>query len=300
MIVDVHAHVFADPRIRPRPDATPFMSAEQQIAVMDRLGVNVAVILPLNSAECPAEPQSVGEVLHICGKYPGRFVPFCHIDPRLPRHPNKIRTSEFEFFLAQYKEQGCRGIGEMTARVPWDFHPMLCLLEAAAALGMPVTFHTITADVNSYGVIDEIGLPRLESVLKRYPDLILFGHSQAFWSEISADVTPDTKNGYPATPVVAGGVLPRLLREYPGLHGDLSAGSGLNALRRDPDHAWAFIDEFQDRLMLGLDFCSPRNDMPHIRWLTDARDAGHIAPEAFEKVMWKNANRLLHLGLDRA
>ena len=76
MIIDVHAHVYADPKIKPHPGSTTFMSAKDQIGVMDRLGVDKAVILPLNNAECPAEPQSIGEVLSICERYPGRFIPY--------------------------------------------------------------------------------------------------------------------------------------------------------------------------------------------------------------------------------
>lgn len=298
MIIDIHAHVYADPKIKPNPNATTFMSAKDQIAVMDRLGVDKAVILPLNDAECPAEPQSIGEVLSICEQYPGRFIPFCNVDPRIARRPEKVAVEDFDHLLGQYRELGCKGIGEVTARVHWDDHPMMCMLEAAEKLGLIITFHTITADVNSYGVIDEIGLPRLEKVMKKFPNLVFFGHSPGFWSEISGDVTPETKNGYPKEPVAPGGVLPRLLRECPGLHGDLSAGSGLNALTRDPEHAYQFIDEFQDRLLLGLDFCSVKNDMQHIDWLTQIRNEGHVSEEAHEKIMWRNANRLLKLGLD--
>jgi uncharacterized protein len=296
--IDVHAHVYANPLIKPRADTTTFMSAQDQIAVMDRLGIDKAVILPLNNAECPAEPQSIGEVLSVCEQYPGRFIPFCNVDPRLPRHPDKITAEEHEYFLGQYKDLGCKGIGEVTARIPWDCHPMLCMLEAAERLGLVVTFHTLTEDVNSYGVIDEIGLPGLEKVMKRFPELRFFGHSQGFWSEMSGDVSMDTKNGYPSTPVTPGGALPRLMRECPGLHGDMSAGSGLNAISRDPGFGYEFIDEFQDRLLLGLDFCSVTNDMQHVDWLTTARDEGHISGEAYEKIMWKNANRIMDLGIE--
>jgi uncharacterized protein len=297
MIIDVHAHVYARPVIRPNPGATPFMSVADQLAVMDRLGIDRAVILPLNDAECPAEPQSLGEVLSICEQHPGRFIPFCNVDPRLPRDPERVTVADFEFVLSQYREAGCRGIGEMTARIPWGCRPMRCMLEAAAMLGLPVTFHTITEAVNSYGVIDEIGLPGLEKMLQSFPDLMLLGHSQGFWSEISGDVTPETKNAYPDAPVQPGGTLPRLFWEYPGLYGDLSAGSGFNALHRDPAHAREFIEEFQDRLLLGLDFCSPINDHRHIQWLTTQRDEGAISGTAYEKIMWQNADRILGLGL---
>ena len=47
MIIDVHAHVFAFPKIK-QPGSTTFMSAEDQIAVMNAKGVDKAVILPLS------------------------------------------------------------------------------------------------------------------------------------------------------------------------------------------------------------------------------------------------------------
>jgi len=296
MIIDVHAHVFAFPKIK-LPGSTTFMSAEDQIAVMNAKGVDKAIILPLNNAEAPAEHQSLGEVLYICQKYPGRFIPFCNIDPRVPRRPDLIKLEDFTFLLEQYREHGCKGLGEFTARLYWDNPSVLLLLEACAKVGFPVTFHTITAEVDSYGLIDEIGLPRLEKVLHLFPNLKMFGHSQAFWSEISGGITPEEKNGYPKTPVKPKGRLPDLMRRYPGLYGDLSAGSGLNALMRDPAHAYEFIDEFQDRLMLGLDYCSVTNNMQHIEWLSSARDAGHISLAAYEKIMWQNINKAINLGL---
>ena len=185
----------------------------------------------------------------------------------------------------------------MIARVPWDDHGMLCLLEACEKIGFPMTFHTISADVNNYGVLDEPGLPRLERVLQRFPKLRMFGHSQAFWSEIGGELTLAEKNGYPKGPVKPGGRVPELLRRYPNLYGDISAGSGLNALRRDPVHAYAFLEEFQDRLLFGLDCSTTHHDMPHIAWLTAARDARHISPAAYEKIMWQNIDRILGLGL---
>jgi hypothetical protein len=56
MIIDCHARVFAAPRLRPRPETTTFMSAEQQIAVMNAKGVDKAVIPPLCNPEGSARP----------------------------------------------------------------------------------------------------------------------------------------------------------------------------------------------------------------------------------------------------
>ncbi|MBU4198646.1 MAG: amidohydrolase [Verrucomicrobia bacterium] len=297
MIIDVHAHVFAFPKLKGPGAATTFMSAEDQIAVMNTKGVDKAIILPLNNPETPTEQQSIGEVLYICEKYPGRFIPFYNIDPRLPRRPDLIKTDDFSFILEQCKAFGCKGLGEFTARLYWDDPCVLRLLEACEKVGFPVTFHTITAEINNYGVLDEMGLPRLEKVLGTFPNLKLFGHSPGFWSEISGGITPQEKNGYPKTPVKPGGRLQSLMRRYPGLYGDLSAGSGLNALMRDPVHAYEFIDEFQDRLMLGLDYCSVKGDMRHIEWFKAACQAGQISAKAYEKIMWKNINQAIHLGL---
>lgn len=297
MIIDAHAHVFAFPKIKNKGANTTFMSMEDQIAVMNAKGVDQAIILPLNSPETPTEHQSVGEVLYICEKYPGRFIPFCNVDPRLPRRPDLIRAEDFDWILEQCRAAGCKGLGEFTARLPWDDPAVLLLLGACEKVGFPVTFHTITAEVNSYGLIDELGLPRLEKVLGKFPKLKMFGHSPGFWSEISGAVTPAEKNDYPKTPVKPGGKVQELMRRYPGLYGDLSAGSGLNALTRDPAHACEFIEEFQDRLLLGLDYCSVKNDLQHIEWFKAARAAGHISAAAYEKIMWQNINQAINLGL---
>lgn len=295
MIIDCHAHVFMNPKICPYPNKkTPFLSAEQQIAIMDEKGIDQAVILPINNAESPVEHQSAGEILSICSTYPGRFIPFCNIDPRNTDWDGKHNSAgKFDFLLEQYNDLGFKGLGEFCPNLYWDDPRVMNLLAGCERVGFPVTFHTVTPGWPTYGVWDDLGLPGLEIVLKTFPKLKLFGHSVAFWSEISGDLTRGDKDGYPSTPVVEGGAIPRLMRTYPNLYGDLSAGSGLNALRRDPEHGWRFIDEFQDRLMFGLDHTWPSNDVQHIEWLTQARGDGNIPETAYQKIMWENSNRLI-------
>ena len=133
---------------------------------------------------------------------------------------------------------------------------------------------------------------------RRFPDLPFLGHSQPFWAEISADVTDANRNGYPPGPVVPGGRVPELMRTYPNLHGDLSAGSGHNAISRDPAYGYRFLEEFQDRLFFGTDLLSLGQDLPQIEYLESAAQRGDIAQETFEKIAWKNANRLLGLGIE--
>ena len=70
----------------------------------------------------------------------------------------------------------------------------------------------------------------------------------------SESVRRDTENHN----VVAGGRVVEMLRQYPNLYADLSAGSGLNALQRDPAFAIDFILEFQDRLLYARDYFDNR------------------------------------------
>jgi len=89
--------------------------------------------------------------------------------------------------------------------------------------------------------------------------------------------------------------VPRLFRKYENVLGDLSAGSGHNALARDPDYAVQFLDEFQDRLFFGTDICAPDTPTPLVDFLVGLRDAGKISDPVFRKVARENAIRLLGL-----
>ncbi len=294
MVIDVHAHVLRWPVLKKFNNGLPLMSAEEQVRRMDEKGIDKAVILPLTSAEVIGEPQSMGEVFDICRLYPGRFIPFCDFDVRRYDMNSAERYREV---LEQYMARGAKGVGELTCRVYWDDPRLWDLFTACEDLGLPVTFHTSPPEAVAYGLIDELGLPRFEQALRRFPNLRFFGHSASFWSEISGDLAAYQKEGYPKTPITPGGTLPRLFRTYPNLCGDLSAGSGFNALTRDPAFTFEFLDEFQDRLMLGLDHTDAELDFQHIEWLRAQRDEGHITDEACEKILWRNADRIIGLGI---
>ena len=72
-----------------------------------------------------------------------------------------------------------------------------------------------------------------------------------FWGHISADYDGTTR--YPSGPVKPGGLTDRWLSEYPNLHGDLSARSGLGALTRDSAFARAFVRRHGRKLLWGTD-----------------------------------------------
>ena len=109
-------------------------------------------------------------------------------------------------------------------------------------------------------------------------------------------MTDENWDGYPKGPVTPGRV-PELLRRYPNMYGDMSAGSGFNAVSRDPEFGCAFMEEFQDKLLFGTDICRPGQELPQPGFLRRIVAEGKISREAFEKITWQNANRLLGLGL---
>lgn len=135
MIIDGHAHVYDNPRINYSKDDGPFMSAEQQIEIMDRDGIDMTVIQPLCNPEVYVESQSISEVLNICEKYPGRFIPFCNVDHRIIGSLITVDVDYFEFVLNQYKELGCKGFGELCCKVSWDEPRLMQLLEACQRVG---------------------------------------------------------------------------------------------------------------------------------------------------------------------
>ena len=100
---------------------------------------------------------------------------------------------------------------------------------------------------------------------------------------------------YPKYPVREEGVVPGLFRRYANMWGDLSAGSGYNALARDRSFGVQFILEFQDRLLFGTDICAPDTPTPLVDLLLRLRDTGRISETVFEKVARENAIKLLGL-----
>ena len=162
-------------------------------------------------------------------------------------------------------------------------------------LGLPVLLH-IGAGFYSYGVVDDLGLPRLEKMLKAHPDLIFLGHSQVFWTEISSDNTDATRDSWPAGKV-DGGRITELLREYGNLYCDFSATSGSNALMRDPEHAARFIEEFSDRVLYGTDYCLEGQSFPYKfnDFLNEMVESGNISIENYTKLVRTNAEKILGL-----
>ncbi len=96
------------------------------------------------------------------------------------------------------------------------------------------------------------GFDRFYKMLEKYPRVDFIGHAQTWWANIDRN-HEDQSNLYPRGCVTRGGLTDRLLSDYPNMYGDLSAGSGLNSMTRDEDHARGFLERHQDKLLYGSD-----------------------------------------------
>jgi len=290
MLIDFHVHVA---RVRPiygRKRPVP----EEMIEMLDAAGIDMAVVMSTTSPEWRTFYEPPEDVREACARFPDRLIPLCNLDPRWIR--NRPDT-DFRPLLEAYKAAGFKGVGEYMPNLPFDDPHNLNVFRQVEEIGLPLLFHIGPTRGGCYGCYDDLGLPRLETVLKECPNLTLIGHSQPFWAEISSDVTEETRGGYPEGPVTPGRIV-ELMREYPSLYGDLSAGSGHNAITRDPVFGYQFMEEFQDRLFFGTDICTLGQKLPIVATFQMLAEENLISQKALEKISWRNANRVLGLGLE--
>jgi len=294
-LIDIHVHTCKPrhPKVT-RPNGTHYPSPQKLIEMMDEAGIDMAVVQTTVSPEFRYTTVTPEETLDICAMYPGRLIPFCNMDPRFLANSPK---ANFRPLLEAYKELGCRGVGEYVPNLHFDDPLNMNFFGQVEEAGLPLTFHVAPQLGGYYGCVDDVGLPRLEIVLKTFPKLIFLAHSQPFWAEISTDVVQDGKRvRYPKGKVTPGRVV-ELMRKYPSLHGDLSAGSGFGAISRDPEFGYAFMEEFQDRLYWGTDIANVPQKLPIVDYFRKLKAEKLISPAAYEKITWQNANRLLKLGI---
>ena len=296
MFIDCHVHAVEEPPCpRDYDGLQPVSTPEQLLELYDQNGIEQAVLLPFASPESASFVQSNEEILRMARRHPGRFIPFCNIDPRaMLNHPG----ANLEYVLKYYRDKGCKGIGEMTVNLPIDDPRVENLFAAAEAAGLAVTFHLATRIGRIYGLEVDKGLGKLEKALQKFPDLKFFAHSQTFWAEMDANVSDAERGGYPKGPITEEGAVPKLMRKYPNLYGDMSAGSGCNALARDEEYAVKFLNEFQDRLMFGTDICAPSQAASRLNLivlLKKLHAENRITEAVLRKVARENIIRILEL-----
>lgn len=214
---------------------------EQTLAHQAPSGVELSVLLPIDRTSTPAERFSTEEALAAAQRYPERFVAFCHVDPLRPDALDRVR---------RYRDAGALGFGEHKVRLPVDAPESLAIYDLCGELEMPVLLHF------EYGAYN-YNFAAFERVLRDFPRTVFIGHAQAWWANVSADAPsiPDAAGftAYPRGPVVPGGLTDRWLGEFPNLFGDLSAGSGLNGLTRDPEFTRGFVSRHRHKLLWATD-----------------------------------------------
>lgn len=82
-----------------------------------------------------------------------------------------------------------------------------------------------------------------------------------------------------------GGLLPQLLAKYDNLWADISAGSGLTAITRDPDFGRQFLLDFSHKVMYGTDY--------HDRRLLDALEGYELPQDVMARILDGNSRGLM-------
>lgn len=275
--VDIHVHLtLAWSKLPP-------LTTTKLLEWMDARQVAQAVVLPLVSPEAWYYAITNDWVLEQTRPHRDRLIPFCDIDPRT----EYVKGKAILPMLQRYLAAGAKGLGEHKCGGAIDDPRNLEIFRACSDLKLPVLLH-----MDTIRNIDQPGLPGLEQALKAAPGANFIGHATSFWSSISGGTTEREFKGYPKGPVKPGGALDRLMDKYPNLYGDLSAGSGLNAIRRDPKFGREFLIRRADRMLFGTDYLSDGQEVEQFEFL----DQLDLPAEVQEKIFRQNARRILGLG----
>lgn len=271
-VIDFHQHT----DYKNRSDA-------DLVAHQRSMGVDLTVLLPAGSRYgLDAGAGRNDSVVALTARHPTEFVFFANELPDIP---------ETRAVLERYLEAGALGIGEQKFPVACDSAAMRLVYDIARDYAVPVLLHFQHGRYNT-------GIERFHAILESYPTVNFIGHAQTWWGNI--DLGHDQAVMYPKTPVTSGGISDRLLADYPNMYGDLSAGSGLNALLRDEEHARGFLDRHQDRLLWASDCNDAIGQGPDCIGSRGLATVRRLAPDATAaaKILSRNAAGLL--GLDRA
>lgn len=238
-IIDIHQHV----GYSGRPDRA--LLAHQRA-----MGATTTILLP---AGTPVNMPSThhGKSNGLDAKAAGNET--CYRFARAHAHAYRFAANEVPDLegaakeLERYLKRGAVAIAEQKFGVECDSAAMQRVYEVAGTYGVPVLMHWQHGRYN-------LGFERFHKMLERYPRVSFLGHAQTWWANIDRNHA-DQAVLYPKGPVTAGGLTDRYLADYPNMFGDLSAGSGNNALTRDEAFTRDFLSRHQDKLVFGSD-CS--------------------------------------------
>lgn len=191
--------------------------------------------------------------------------------------------------IEKYLKLGAKLIGESKFGVECDSPEMQKIYQLAEAYDVPMLMHW---QHNMYNY----GFDRFYKMLEKYPKVNFIGHAQTWWANIDKD-HPDQKILYPKSGVTPGGLTDRYLSDYPNMYGDLSAGSGLNALLRDEAHTRAFFERHQDKLLYGSDCADAEGAGDGCDGAKIIAAVRKLSPDKKieRKLLYKNAKKLFRI-----
>jgi uncharacterized protein len=268
-IIDIHQHTNYS-----------FRTDEQLLAHQKAMGVTQTILLPAGAlygleANCTGNSA----VYNFAMDHPGEYVYCANEVAGLPG-----ARSEIEKWL----KQGAIGIAEQKFHVKCDSPAIEEIAEIAQEYKVPVLLHF---QHNVYN----LGIENFHKILEKFPKVNFIGHAQTWWSNI--DKNSDQKTMYPLGKVAPGGLTDRLLTDYPNMFGDLSAGSGLNALNRDQDFTRGFLERHQNKLLYGSDCNDSIGRGPGCQGARTIATVRELSPsKAIErKLLYENAKRVFKL-----
>lgn len=238
-IIDIHQHTDYAGR-----------SHDELIKHQRTMGVKQTILLPAGTPSFGASTHygksnglqvnsSGNDVCYeIASRYPGEFYFGANEVPDIEGADKEIE---------KYLKKGARIIGEVKFGIRADSEPMCKIYKLAEHYDVPVLLHW-QYQMYTYGYED------FHKILEKFPKVNFIGHAQSWWANIDKNHI-DQSVLYPGGKVMPGGITDRLLKDYPNMFADMSAGSGLNAITRDEDHAKGFLVRHQDKLLYGSD-CS--------------------------------------------
>lgn len=195
--------------------------------------------------------------------------------------------------LERYLKLGAKVIGELKFGVECDSPEMHKIYQLAQEYDVPVLMHW-QKDRYFYG------FDRFYKMLEQYPRVNFIGHAQFWWANVDKALPNENLPMYPKGKVTSAGLTERYLNDYPNMYGDLSAGSGLNAFRRDESHGAEFMQKLQDKLLFGSDCWDDLGIIDAKENCTGApmiqmikKISGSKAAE--RKILYENAKRLFKL-----
>ncbi|MBO9620307.1 MAG: amidohydrolase family protein [Niabella sp.] len=193
--------------------------------------------------------------------------------------------------IEKYLKLGACVIGEIKYNIDCDAEEMQAIYRLAQEYDVPVLMHF------QYKMYTW-GLERLHNMLTRYKKVKFIGHAQTWWANIDKSYS-DQNELYPKGKITPGGLTDMLLTKYDNVYGDLSAGSGLNALTRDEAFTTSFLRRHQDKLLYGSDCADAVGTGSACTGWQAIQAIKKLAPDknAERKIFFNNANALFRLKL---